>query len=401
MKVLRGESGITILFRPMKTGLVDMRYLVMCGAVDESPAERGFCHALEHMVFAGTDKRSWLQINRDWEKLGTSYNAITAQDRTYYIATTLRRNWKECYEVLADMFYNCKFPTERWEDIEKPAIISEILDSLDDETSVLEEELYMHGIGDRYHPIMGDIETIKNASVSDLTNFYDRYYRGSSVLLFISGDLTEEEVLQEVNRYDRLRPSSPIRRQRFDFEFNHEDLDVIDPGIKQCYLQALLPLNVPRKYTTRTAIGVGVNCLSQFLFEELREKRGLVYGADASLYWDIPGRIFLHLQTATDKSLLEKTEAAFLEAIAKFPEEGLSGERIRNMKLLEEHVVTSDSEDLSTSADWMWDAWKEDVFEDPYSNHAKTVESLSVDSIRETTRTHVKGVYKLGRLVED
>jgi len=400
MRVLKGKSGITILFRPMKTGLVDMRYYVKCGAVDESPSEWGYAHALEHMVYAGTSKRDWQQINRDWEKLGAYYNAETLHDRTVYLTTCLKKHWQEAYEVLADMFYNCTFPAERWEDIERPAVLSEILDDLDDEPGVLMEELYSQGIGDRYHSIVGGIDAIKKATIKDLTRFYEEYYQGDNVVLVITGDIGEKELLQAVNRYDRLQVRRPVRRKKFRFNFDYTPLEVVQPGTQQAYIQAIAPIQIPRKYRTKVALEIGVNCRSQYLFEELRERRGLVYGASSSLYWHLPGTLFLQARTATEVSNQDKTINAFKEALSNFPHDGLTAERINNMKQATIYSTINESEDIETSADWMWDAWEEKQLDgDPYEDYIRIVERLTVESIRSTTRLNVSDEHKLGKLV--
>lgn len=400
MKVLKGKSGITVLFRPAKTGLVDMRYLVRVGAVDESPAEWGYCHALEHMVFAGTEKRTWQEINREWEKYGTWYNAHTWHDRTTYEATSLKKYWRESYEVLADMFYNCQFPVDRWEEVEKPAVISEIKADLDDEEIVLAEALYGQGIGARYHSIVGGVDTIKSATIGDLTRFYEEYYQGNNVYLLVTGDLTEKQLMKAVDQYDRLPTRGPVKRKKFRFNFNYGPITLKDEGAQQAYLRTLMPLAMPRTFRTRTGLGLGVGCLSRYLFEELREKRGLVYGASASLYWEIPGHVFLSCRTATDMDRLDKTLRAFRDAISNFPEKGLSAERVSSIKMAEMYSTLTEQADIEESAEWLWDAYEEgQVDMDPYEKHLKTVKRLSVESIRSTTRLHVIGKAKLGKLV--
>ncbi len=400
MKVLKGKSRVTVLFRPMKTGLVDMRYYVQVGAVDESPAEWGYCHALEHMVFAGTEKRTWLEINREWEKYGTGYTAYTGHDRTIYQTTGLKKHWKESYEVLADIFYNCQFPSERWEEVEKPAVISEIEASLDDEATALTETLYSKGIGARYHSILGGIDVIRNATMDDLTRFYEEYYQGDNVVLIVTGDLTEKQLMKVVNRYDRLQTRTAVKRKKFRFHFNYAPVKLVDTSVYQGHLQTLMPLVIPRTYRTRVGLCLGVACLSQYLFEELREKRGLVYGASASLYWDIPEQVFLQCETAAEMVNLKKTQRAFREAINSFPEHGLSAERINNMKMGETYATINEQENIDFSAENIWEAYTEGQLDtDPYKKHLRLIERLSVESIRSTTRLHVLGKYKLGKLV--
>ena len=97
---------------------------------------------------------------------------------------------------------------------------------------------------------------------------------------------------------------------------------------------------------------------------------------------------------------LDKTQRAFREAVNSFPEKGLSVERINNMKMGEIYTTVNAQEDIDSSAAWLWDAFEEDVIDmDPYQKHIWTMSHLSVESIRTTTRLHVFGKDKLGKLV--
>ncbi len=59
-------------------------FFVRTGARDEVPALAGLSHFLEHMMFKGTKRRTWRQITIDFDRMGSSYNAYTSEDRTVY-----------------------------------------------------------------------------------------------------------------------------------------------------------------------------------------------------------------------------------------------------------------------------------------------------------------------------
>lgn len=401
MRILKGKSGITILFRPMKSGLVDLRYFVKCGAMDEArPEDEGLCHALEHMLYAGTKNRDWMQMNRDLEKLGSWFNAFTMHDRTIYLTTCLRRHWKSAYEVLADMLYNPTFPVERWEDIEKGAVISEIQSMDDDPSFVLSEGLYLDALGKRYHPIVGNVENIRRATMPDLQSFYDRYYCGSNVLLVVTGDLTETELLEAVNKYDRLRSDRPPRREKLNFKFSYKTFARKRKELEQNLLELLKPLKRPRTLKGQVGLIVATKCLSQYLFEELREKRGLCYGARADLYWDIPNHLFLNIETATDAERFTKTKRALNAALHDFPEKGLTKQRIQNIKMYEIFNTVGDTEDIDESADWLWDAWEDQVLEDPFKHQLSILENLDVRTVKRAAAQAFAGRMKFGKITE-
>ena len=401
MKLLTAKSGLSVLFRPMKSGLVDVRYYIRCGAMDEArPEDEGLCHALEHMLYAGTDNRDWMEMNRALEEVGSWFNAYTWHDRTIYQITCLKKHWQQSYEVLADMMYNPTFPEERWEDVEKGAVISEIQAEEDDADFLLAEGLYTDGLGPRYHPIIGNVANIRRASIEDLKSFYDRYYCGNNIILVVTGDLTETQVLKAVNKYDCLRPQRPPKRKKINFKFNYRTFSVEKQELEQSCIQLLKPLARPRTSKGNVALEIATTCLEQYLFEELRERRGLCYQVKADLYWEIPGHLFLAIETATDDERFNKTKKALLKALRNFMADGLTTERIRNNKLAEIYSTVVSKEKIEHSSEWMWDTWAEGIMKDPFEYHIKCLETLSPGAVRRAAARAFDGRAKFGKITE-
>src|SRR5262245_25637171 len=62
---------------------------VKTGARDESPDINGVSHFLEHMMFKGSSKYSWEDVNRIFDEMGANYNAFTTQEMTGYYVNVL------------------------------------------------------------------------------------------------------------------------------------------------------------------------------------------------------------------------------------------------------------------------------------------------------------------------
>src|SRR5207302_10481897 len=97
---------------------------VRTGSRDESTDVSGVSHFLEHMVFKGTPNRTSLDVNRDFDKIGASYNAFTSEENTVFYAAILPEYLPQAVDILADILR----PTLRNEDfeMEKNVIIEEI-----------------------------------------------------------------------------------------------------------------------------------------------------------------------------------------------------------------------------------------------------------------------------------
>ncbi len=99
-------------------------FFVQTGARDESPADAGVSHFLEHMMFKGTPTRSADDVNREFDEMGAHYNAFTSEELTVYYAAVLPEYQTAAVELWADIVR----PSLREEDFntEKQVIIEEI-----------------------------------------------------------------------------------------------------------------------------------------------------------------------------------------------------------------------------------------------------------------------------------
>jgi predicted Zn-dependent peptidase len=103
---------------------VALGFFVRTGARDEVPEISGVTHFLEHMVFKGTPRRTALDVNRDFDRIGAHYNAFTSEENTVFYAAILPEYLPQAVDILADILR----PSLRGEDfdMEKNVIIEEI-----------------------------------------------------------------------------------------------------------------------------------------------------------------------------------------------------------------------------------------------------------------------------------
>ena len=90
-------------------------FFVKTGSRDETPAECGVTHFLEHMVFKGTPNRTALEVNYDFDKIGASYNAFTSEENTVFYAAILPEYLPQAVDILADILR----PSLRGEDFDE------------------------------------------------------------------------------------------------------------------------------------------------------------------------------------------------------------------------------------------------------------------------------------------
>src|SRR5207253_9184352 len=103
---------------------VALGFFVRTGSRDETSEVSGVTHFLEHMVFKGTPRRTALDVNRDFDRIGASYNAFTSEENTVFYAAILPEYLPQAVDILADILR----PILRGDDfeMEKKVIIEEI-----------------------------------------------------------------------------------------------------------------------------------------------------------------------------------------------------------------------------------------------------------------------------------
>jgi predicted Zn-dependent peptidase len=256
------------------------------GSRNENKDENGIAHFLEHMAFKGTASRSALDIAREIENLGSSMNAFTSQDMTAYFVTGLASTVESSVAIIGDVLTASVFD-EAEIAVEKGVILQEISRSYDNPSSLAYDSLgvtaYPHQALGR--PILGHPDFIKGVTRDNFVSFTDRYYVAKNVVVVGAGEIDHASFVQMVERdfaTINSRASVPAETPaQWVGGFNRTASNKFEQ------VTALIGWNSVPETDNRvhahsllaTAIGGG---MSSPLFQEVREKRGLVYSVRGS-----------------------------------------------------------------------------------------------------------------------
>jgi predicted Zn-dependent peptidase len=172
---------------------------VKTGSRDESPAEHGVSHFLEHMMFKGSEKYTWEDVNRIFDEIGARYNAFTSQEMTAYYANVLPEFTRRAVEHLSHLLR----PAIRQADFdtEKNVITEEIAMYQDDPNHRLYERLMEEHF--RNHPlgasILGTNESIRGLQRDQMAEYFRSRYGPGNMVLAVTGrvDMAETIALAE------------------------------------------------------------------------------------------------------------------------------------------------------------------------------------------------------------
>lgn len=202
------------------------------GSRDEKHGQFGFAHAVEHMIFKGTEKMSELDLKAIAEKfcigsIGIGYNAHTGLDATTYYFKTDEKNWPVFVEILADCMQNVSF-TEHHFASEIKAIVNELkMFSKDPRKlifNILGEELFASN-HPYHHPLTGFKEDLLRASAADVKKFYTKHYSPDKGLLIVVGNVEKEQFEKLVRENFENIPASKNKGKASSFlEFPEQQL---------------------------------------------------------------------------------------------------------------------------------------------------------------------------------
>ncbi|MCU1362159.1 MAG: putative M16-family peptidase [Ilumatobacteraceae bacterium] len=287
VRVTQLDSGLTVATeRVPGTRSVAAGVWVGVGARDEPVELSGASHFLEHLLFKGTADRSALDISRTIDRHGGDINAFTTKEYTAYYCRLPARHAGAAIDLLGDVVTS---PALRDTDVEteRQVILEEIAmddDSPDDVAHrVFGEQLFPD------HPLgldtAGTPETVQAITPDDVRSFFEHRYTAGSMFASIAGPLDHDEMLSLVSSaFARVRPGDG-RSAR-----HAPDAIAGNAAVADDTEQVQLVIGgraFDRTDPDREALDVVNHVLggglSSRLFEEIRERRGLVYSVYSSV----------------------------------------------------------------------------------------------------------------------
>ncbi|QDH15695.1 insulinase family protein [Oecophyllibacter saccharovorans] len=274
------DNGLEIVTERMEqVETVSFGAYVAAGTRHEEASSNGVAHFLEHMAFKGTHRRSAARIAEEIENVGASINAYTARENTAYYAKLLKEDLALGIDIIGDILTHSTFDPEELQR-ERGVILQEIGQANDTPDDVIFDHFQERAYPDQPmgRPILGPDTLITAMERDTLMNYMGGHYSTRNTVIAAAGKLDHDEVVRLVEQHfsdlpDHAPPKpEPARYAGGQFKETraldqlHFLLGFEGPGLHEPSRYALMVLS--------TLLGGG---MSSRLFQEIREKRGLVY----------------------------------------------------------------------------------------------------------------------------
>jgi len=280
VEVTKLANGLTIASDRMEqVETVSVGMWVEVGTRYEAAPVNGVSHMLEHMAFKGTRRRSARAIAEEIEAVGGHLNAYTGREGTTYFAKVLKDDIGLALDILADILQHSAFDPAELER-EREVILQEIGQARDTPDDIVFDHFQATAYPNQPLglPILGTEETVAGLERDALVGHMTQHYRTGRMILAAAGKLDHAALVERVGALFADLPSgmSPppapalYRGGEFRGDDDHEQVHLVlgFPGIK---------LGHPDQFAMAALSTVLGGGMSSRLFQEVREKRGLVY----------------------------------------------------------------------------------------------------------------------------
>lgn len=252
---------------------------VEAGSRFERAPINGISHFLEHMVFKGTRNRDARAIAEEIEAVGGHLNAHTSREYTAFYAKVLKENLPLATEIIADLLQNATLDDEELSR-ERTVVIQEIMQANDTPDDIIFDRFQETAFPGQAlgRSVLGSPERIGAMTRDVLLGYMRDHYGAPRMILAAAGRVDHDELLALAESAFADLPAAVTSerepaeyrggewREERDLEQVHLVLGFPGLGFRHPDFHAMSVLS--------TILGGG---MSSRLFQEAREKRGLVY----------------------------------------------------------------------------------------------------------------------------
>lgn len=233
------SNGMKVIVKPdHRAPVVTSQVWYKVGSSYESGGTTGVSHVLEHMMFKGTEKFPAGEFNKIIARNGGDDNAFTSKDYTAYYQKLEKSRLKVSFKLESDRMRGLLLPEDEFNK-EIMVVMEERRWRTDDKPQSLTYEQFNATAFDSsgYHnPTIGWMDDLKNMTVQDLRQWYERYYAPNNATLVVVGDIEPDAVFKMAQQYfGHLKP--------FKVESTKPRIEVEQKGTRQVemLLEAKLP----------------------------------------------------------------------------------------------------------------------------------------------------------------
>ena len=274
------DNGLQVVSDPMSTvESVSLGIWVGVGTRYEKPEMNGVSHLLEHMAFKGTRRRTATAIAEEIEAVGGHINAYTTCENTAYYVRVLKEDVRLGVDLIADILQNSTMEKDELER-ERAVILQEIHQANDTPDDVVFDNFQAAAYPDQPlgRQVLGDAGIVGSMDRETIIGYMNDHYNASTMVLAAAGRIDHDELVSLANdMFSELPEGEQATREAANYTGGQS---VVERELEQAHLLLGfkgVSYQDPDFYASAVLSTLFGGGMSSRLFQEIREKRGLVY----------------------------------------------------------------------------------------------------------------------------
>lgn len=327
-------NGLTILIQEKEVYSTAIAVGVRFGS-----AYHPLAHFIGHMLFKGTKSRTHQDINREAIKGGGSMDDITDLYSTIYFIKAVSGLSYQALDLLCDMIANSTFSPKELE-YEKLVINEEIMGRSEEPGVILKGLFYKNLYNDNKFSaaINQSQEFLNDLSREQIFDVYRQFYVPERLVFAIVGKVNKEKTLKIIKKYfGRLKGGVlvPLDQRSGKPITEAKRIIIRKGGLKHAHLMIgfkIPAIDHPDYYPLIVLQTIIAGDIGSRLYEQLREKRGLLYNIIAKLDYSVGQYGTLRLYTNFSPNNLYTVETIIKNELEKLGKRGASEEELKIAK---------------------------------------------------------------------
>ena len=343
-------NGLTIIVHEDHSDpIVHVRVAYHAGSSRESHGRTGYAHFFEHMLCGGTEHAGEGEHFNLVKKNGGIGNAFTTYDETVYFATVPSNLLERMLFLESDrMGYAYNVINQNEFEVQRELIKEEKLERYHQQYGMLSEVLFQSLFPSDHPynwPIIGYVEDLDRAKLSDMKNFLLRWYSPNNATLIISGDVNTQEVINLADKYfsniprgESVRdlPKKPIRLS------SDKYTSYLDPyaGVP---LTALVFPTVPKFHKDEAALNILADILgggnSSRFYQKFVKTEEAYFATCTQQSMEIAGMFYIYFGSEPNMEMLKNegiyfndVEKKLRETLLEFEDQGFTDDELQRSK---------------------------------------------------------------------
>ncbi len=276
------DNGITVVTESIPYySTVSIGIWWKAGSRYEEHGNNGICHFIEHMLFKGTARRTAYDIAREIDAIGGSINAFTGKEYTCLYVRILRKDLDIALDIISDMRLNSLFSEDDFE--KERYVINQEIKMVEDSPEEYIYDMFNasyyrgHALG---MPILGTERTVRSLGIDEVKDYFKDHYGPENTIITISGRVNHEACVQDIIRYFSGMSNGSVHKRKLIAPESSIGMDIHEKELEHVYMcigtDGVSQVD-RRRYMLYILNAVMGGSMSSHLFQEIREKRGLVY----------------------------------------------------------------------------------------------------------------------------